>query len=399
MRRTLATAGLVVASAGALAVPIVAQGAPTARDAAKLQDRLDAARGKVARKRGTERVLSTEVAGYTDRIRALQGRIDGYESREDVIEAQLQRDQARLDRLQSDLRDERARLVRLKARLTQARAALSARLVELYTADRPDLVTVVLNSDGFADLIERGEFLQRISTQDRSVLQVVRVAKADAVGTEARLDRLEGEQAEVTAGVRARRDELARLKQGLVDTRVGYEQTKDGKAAALSRVRSSRVELEDHVDDLEAEQAKVEAALQKAMAANSLGADFEGGSGQLGMPASGPITGVFGEQRPGHIHAGVDFAIPVGTPLHAADGGKVVIAGWTGGYGNYTCIQHSASLSTCYAHQSAFKVSVGDQVTKGQIIGLSGNTGNSTGPHLHFEVRVNGSPVNPLGYL
>jgi murein DD-endopeptidase MepM/ murein hydrolase activator NlpD len=95
----------------------------------------------------------------------------------------------------------------------------------------------------------------------------------------------------------------------------------------------------------------------------------------------------------------MDIGVPTGTPIHAADGGRVAIASWAGGYGNYTCIQHSATLSTCYGHQSAFKVHVGEQVTQGQVIGLSGSTGHSTGPHLHFEVRVNGAVQNPMNYL
>ena len=398
MRRRLLISGLAAASAGALALPLGAHGAPSAKDAAKLQSRIDATRGKVARKKGTESVLASEVAGYSSRISALQGRIDGYESRQAVVQAQLDRDQARLDGLQTQLREERARLVRLRARLTQARQTLSDRLVELYQADRPDLMTVVLNADGFADLIERGEFLGRINAQDRSVIQVVRSAKADAVTTEARLDRLEGEQAEITAGVEDRRDEIAALKQGLVDTRVGFQQTKSDKARALRSVRTERVELQDHLDDLEADQAKIKAALQRQLERNMLGGDL-GGGGQLMIPANGTITAPFGEQRPGHIHAGIDIAMPIGTPLHAADSGKVAIAGVVSGYGNYTCIQHTATLSTCYGHQDSIAVSVGQEVSKGQVIGRSGNTGHSTGPHLHFEVRVNGTPVNPLGYL
>jgi murein DD-endopeptidase MepM/ murein hydrolase activator NlpD len=119
-------------------------------------------------------------------------------------------------------------------------------------------------------------------------------------------------------------------------------------------------------------------------------------------PVNGPITGVFGEQRPGHLHTGVDIAAPIGTPIHAADDGRVVLmqgVGASGGYGNFTCVQHSASLSTCYAHQSQFGTSLGAAVNKGQVIGFVGNTGNSFGAHLHFEVRVNGAPVNPMGYL
>ena len=116
-------------------------------------------------------------------------------------------------------------------------------------------------------------------------------------------------------------------------------------------------------------------------------------------PNARPITGVFGEQRPGHIHSGVDIAVPEGTPIRAADSGTVALMGWVGGYGNYTCIQHTASMSTCYGHQSRFATSQGASVSQGQVIGYSGNTGNSTGPHLHFEVRINGSPVDPMGYL
>ena len=91
--------------------------------------------------------------------------------------------------------------------------------------------------------------------------------------------------------------------------------------------------------------------------------------------------------------------MPDGTPIRAAGSGRVAIAGWTGGYGNYTCVQHAGGLSTCYAHQSRIGTSVGAAVSRGQVIGYSGNTGNSTGPHLHFETRVGGQPVDPMGYL
>ncbi len=115
-------------------------------------------------------------------------------------------------------------------------------------------------------------------------------------------------------------------------------------------------------------------------------------------PVNGQFTSPFG-MRWGRLHAGIDIAAPTGTPIRAADSGKVVLLGFTGGYGNYTCIAHSASLSSCYGHQSGYSTSNGASVSKGQTIGFVGNTGNSTGPHLHFEVRVNGNPVDPMGYL
>jgi murein DD-endopeptidase MepM/ murein hydrolase activator NlpD len=267
----------------------------------------------------------------------------------------------------------------------------------MYKADRPDVLSVVLNADGFADLLSRGEFISRIADADRKIVLAVRTAKADATSTAARLDRLERRQQELTAAVLRRRNEVAMIKQELIGTRVGYENTRQDKSRALSKVRVDRKELEEHVAGLEAEQQKVQARIASVSGSRSAG-PIKRGSGNLIWPANGPVSSPFG-MRWGRLHAGIDVPLSVGTPLRAADSGRVIIAAFTGGYGNYTCVQHSGSLSTCYAHQSSIGVSVGSSVSQGQVIGQSGNTGNSTGPHLHFEVRVNGSPVDPMGYL
>jgi murein DD-endopeptidase MepM/ murein hydrolase activator NlpD len=111
------------------------------------------------------------------------------------------------------------------------------------------------------------------------------------------------------------------------------------------------------------------------------------------------VTGRFGEQRPGHTHTGIDLAVPSGTPIVAAACGVVVQAGWESGYGNIVCIRHSSSFTTCYAHMSRFGSHVGQSVHQGQVIGYVGCTGNCTGPHVHFETRVNGTPVDPAPYL
>jgi murein DD-endopeptidase MepM/ murein hydrolase activator NlpD len=391
-------------------LPLGSQGAGP-RDAATVQKKIETTRGKIGKRKGTERVLSSDIAQYTRRIDRLQDRIGGLQTREQRVQAALDRNRAELGRLQRRLREERARLTRLRARLTETRRALSDRLVQLYQADRPDLVTVVLNADGFADLLERGEFLQRINDQDQRIVTIVRDAKADATATAKRLDRLEERQAAVTAAVQRQRDELAALKQGLIDTRVGYEATKEGKARALANVREERHELEGNLVALEREQRQIRATLARAAAARSASAGGGGGggsvaagpvrqgSGRFVWPVNGPITGVFGEARPGHMHAGLDIAAPEGTPIRAADSGRVVLMGWTGGYGNYTCIQHTSSLASCYAHQSRYGTSAGANVSKGQVIGYVGNTGHSFGAHLHFEARVGGTPVNPMGYL
>jgi murein DD-endopeptidase MepM/ murein hydrolase activator NlpD len=129
------------------------------------------------------------------------------------------------------------------------------------------------------------------------------------------------------------------------------------------------------------------------------------GSGSMIWPVDGPIASGFGPRTiEGHyeFHPGIDIAVPEGTPIRAALTGTVAFTeseAESGGYGNYTCIDHGGGLSTCYAHQSAFGVSAGQQVQQGEVIGYSGCTGYCLGPHVHFEVRINGEVVDPLGYL
>jgi murein DD-endopeptidase MepM/ murein hydrolase activator NlpD len=381
-----------------LALPLGSQATTPQGRAASLQQKIKTTRGKIGRRKGTERVLSSDIARYTSKIRRLQGSIATLQTREQRIQADLDARRAELVSTQKKLRDERARLARLRARLAEGRRILARRLRELYEADRPDLVTVVLNSKGFADLLERGEFLGRIQDQDNTVIKLVRDAKADATATSARLDRLERRQQELTAIVLQRRDQVAEVKNQLIGTRVGYENTKDGKQQALSKVRTERKSLETHLDELQKESDKVQAQLQSGSGLPA--GPVKGGSGRFIWPVNGPITAPFCERRAWEAcHPGMDLGVPTGTPIRAADGGRVAIAGWVGGYGNYTCIQHTASLSTCYGHQSAIKVRVGQQVSQGQVIGLVGSTGHSTGPHLHFEVRVNGAVTNPMNYL
>jgi murein DD-endopeptidase MepM/ murein hydrolase activator NlpD len=382
------------------ALPLPSSGRTKQEELNSLHNRIDNARKKIGRKKGTERVLTSQITGYTRRIDRLQGRISTLSTRQERIQADLDAKRAELESLRTELRKERARLVRLRKRFEVTRSMLRLRLVEIYKAGKPDFITVIINSDGFADLLERGEFIKRISDQDRKIVVLVRDAKADSTRSAKRLDKLETRQQTVTEIVQKRRDEIAGIKMELIGTRVGYSKTKAGKAAALSKVRDDRKSLQSHVDDLEAASNKIAGQLNQVQQSGDF--PIRQGSGSMIWPVNGPITGAFGEQRPGHIHAGIDIAAGIGTPIHAADDGRVVLmqgVGASGGYGNYTCVQHSASLSTCYAHQSQFGTSLGASVNKGQVIGLVGNTGHSFGAHLHFEVRVNGTPVNPLGYL
>jgi len=375
------------------ALPVVSIGNP-AEEAARLERRIDSARERVESRLGTERDLRGDIRSYSARIDRLEGRIGELRGRQQRLQGDLDSKQAELSRTQTELREERARLVRLRERLKEARQALSGRMVEIYKMGDPGLLEVVLNSDGFAELLERGEFIARISEADRRIVEEVRRARKDAVATEKRLDVLEDRQRELRDAVRTRRDQVADTKGELIGTRVGAEQTQEGKESALDEVGSERRDIQEDLEAMEAQQEKIQKKLQAA----APGGPIRRGSGELIYPTNGTFTSPFG-QRWGRLHAGIDLASPNGTPIRAADSGKVVLRAFTGGYGNYTCIQHSSSLSTCYAHQSRFGVSNGQSVSKGKVIGYVGNTGNSTGAHLHFEVRVNGTPRDPMGYL
>ena len=162
----------------------------------------------------------------------------------------------------------------------------------------------------------------------------------------------------------------------------------------MAAVQESKAEYLNEVAGIEASNGAVTAQIQ---AAGSSSYDSTPSSSGLIWPVNGPVVSPFG-MRWGRLHAGIDIAVPYGTPIHAAASGTVIFAGWMGGYGNFVIIDHGGGLSTAYGHQSSIAVG-GGSVSQGQVIGYVGCTGHCFGPHLHFEVRVNGTPVDPLGYL
>ncbi len=381
------------------ALPMLSDGSVQSQ-ASSIGSKIERKKRLIEAKKGHERVLSSTITRYSKRIGSLQGDITVLERKQISIQNDLDAKRAELSRIQEQLRKERIRLARLRARLAEARIALANRLVELYKADKPDVITVVLESDGFADLLERTEFMKRVSDQDSRIIDRVRTARADAKKTAKHLAVLEKRQTKIADAIQARRDAVSRIRVQLVDRRDAFARVRSAKSTALASTRNSRQHLEGDLALLEKESAKIQARL--ASAQNGTGPVAAGpikpGSGGLIWPVNGPVVSPFG-MRWGRLHAGVDIAVPSGTPVHAAKSGRVLIAGWVSGYGNYTCIGHGGGLSTCYGHQTSIGVSVGQSVSQGQVIGYSGCTGHCFGPHVHFETRINGVPVNPMGYL
>jgi murein DD-endopeptidase MepM/ murein hydrolase activator NlpD len=200
--------------------------------------------------------------------------------------------------------------------------------------------------------------------------------------------------------IAAQRDELAQTRSELESRQADLTAARSDSQSALSGVQQTQEHLEGDISDIS---SQIQAQLQAQQASEpALPAGPIQGESSAGFiwPVNGPITSPFCEQRAWEsCHPGIDIAVPAGTPIRAAAAGTVAIAGPSDGYGNYTCIDHGGGISTCYAHQSSIGVSVGQHVSQGEVIGAVGCTGLCFGDHLHFEVRVNGSPVDPLGYL
>ena len=330
-------------------------------------------------------MLSSELADVNARVDTLAGQVATLRNREAIVVAELRRVQARLN-------DEKDRLEALMSQLHRSLNVLRGRLVGIYRSGSPDLIAVILESDGFDDLVSRYEYLRRISEQDSSIVGRVRTLRN---GTRVTVDRVTADRDEIEA----KKAELERTRRQLEAREAELASARDAKATALETVNSSIHRLEGDVSDL---QGQIERQIQQASATPGVAplpaGPVQGAAGGWIWPVNGTLTSPFG-YRWGRLHEGIDISVPEGTPVRAAKPGRVILAAYTGGYGNYTCVDHGGGLSSCYAHQSSFAVSPGDQVAQGDVIGYSGNTGSSTGPHLHFEIRVNGTAVDPLGYL
>jgi murein DD-endopeptidase MepM/ murein hydrolase activator NlpD len=345
-----------------------------------LQEKLNVTQAKLSHARAHAGVLTTRISHESAQLDRLTTEVADLRNKEAAVAAELAQKQAELDQAQ-------ARLAYLKQRLREAIQILEARLVAIYESNEPDLITVLLQSRGFDDLLARTAYERTLHNQDNDIVSRVR--------------ELRNEMQVTVNQVRAARDAIAARKQELARTRLKLK-ARTGELAAARRKQHATLEaIRKHQDDLEGDLTEIsqKIAEQLAQGAGVLPAGpIRPGAHGLIWPVDGPVVSGFGP-RWGGFHEGIDIAVPSGTQIRAAASGAVEIAGAVSGYGNYTCVDHGGGLSTCYAHQSRILVGTGQEVAQGQIIGLVGCTGHCFGPHLHFEVRVNGQAVDPLGYL
>jgi murein DD-endopeptidase MepM/ murein hydrolase activator NlpD len=384
-----------VAAGAALVVLLGMSGAALAEDIYEKQDEKEAKLSDVRERKG---VLTTTISRYRTQIERLTKEVAILRGREEAVRVRLEAKQAELDRAVAELEVAKRHLAVVKARLKRALVALRQRLVAIYRTGTPDMLSVIVSSEGFDELIDRSEYLSRINGLDEAIVVRVRDLRDQVKRTVARL-----RSAKNT--IEAARDAIAAEEQALASARAAV-QSRQAELVEARRAREAALgKIAAHEDHLEADlaeiSAEIAAQLQSTSSAPLPAGPIRYGSGQLIWPVDGPVVSGFG-MRWGRMHEGIDIAVPAGTPIRAADAGTVVLLqseASSGGYGNFTCLDHGGGLQTCYAHQSSFAVGSGQSVSQGDVIGYVGCTGHCYGDHLHFEVRINGAPTDPLGYL
>jgi murein DD-endopeptidase MepM/ murein hydrolase activator NlpD len=357
---------------------------------------LEATAGDQGRRAG---VLTEELSAVAGRVRDLEAGVRGQQARLSVLEGSVARAQARLAALDRTIARQTTVLKRLQRQYRIALARLMAHVRAIYVSDDPDVIGVVLGARSFSELIDSVEFLSRVNKQDHAIARDVGEARDRLVAARRATRAARAEAAVLEQRVSAQAAEQRALVGRLAASRDALVAAQADKRSTLASLTADRADVLAEIEALEAQSARLGAAIRAAQSQSSgTTAPPVGGSGVLQWPVSGPVTSGFG-WRWGRMHEGIDIAVPTGTPVGAAGSGTVIYAGWMGGYGYLVAIDHGGGLSTAYGHNSSVSVSVGQSVEAGQTIALAGSTGHSTGPHVHFETRVNGRPVDPLTYL
>ncbi len=354
-----------------------------------IEQKLRRTRAQLAEERARLEVMNGRAKDVSKQLGQTQKRLDIVRVKLDQTRAALEVARERLDFLKGQIEE-------TKTRLLTAQRALERRLQQIYVTGDVNYMQVLMEAASFTDFLNQSEYLGRIVQSDQQLIGEVRARKME----------LEVKKAAAAKTV----SEIAAKEKIQAGQEKELAKTEAKRQALLASIQEQRDKVQDHVDELEETTAAMERELQAMIAARQVSV-APGSSGPVRpstgayiWPVSGPVTSPFGYRvHPVRgttiFHAGLDIAVGSGTTVKAADNGRCIFSGWCGGYGYAVILDHGDGYSTLYGHNSQLYVSEGQSVSQGQAIAASGSTGMSTGPHVHFEVRYNGNPVDPYGRL
>lgn len=346
--------------------------------------------------------MQTELNSITQQIQEQLGKVNKIKQESNSVAGQLEEVEKELDQRQGELRSVEGRLLvtqrqieentRLLEKTEKSLASrthvLNKRIRDIYMNGQVSYIDILVGASDFTDFTTRYDLLRRILKADA---ELISKAKAER-------ELIAQKKKELEQDVAA----IQELKKIAVEKRTIVASRYQVKRSILDNLESQKDEAERAYNDLQRSSNRIEQMIRARKGGNVPSGAIVTGSYM--WPTNGVITSnfgwrthpVFGNQR---LHAGMDIGADYGENVVAADGGVVISAGWISGYGKTVIIEHNGTYSTLYAHSSELLVSEGQVVRKGQLIARVGDTGYTTGPNLHFEVRVNGSPTDPRGYL
>jgi len=305
------------------------------------------------------------------------------------VSVQLESYEQDLSRLQQSIAELEPVLQEKEEALKKKTETLNQRLRDIYMKGNLSYLEVLVGSTSMSDFLTRLDFLRRLMENDAKLVRETTAERDELARQKRELEEKKEQVVSLKRATELKRNTLAARSQEREET--------------LKRLQADKAACERAIRELEESSRKLTQIIQQYQSKNPNPSPPQG-NGSMIWPAAGPITSGYGMRwHPIYgtysMHTGIDIGAPHGAPVKAADGGTVIYVGWMGGYGNTVIVDHGGGISTLYAHLSGFAVSAGSNVSQGQVIAYVGSTGNSTGPHLHFEVRINGYHTNPLAYL
>lgn len=378
-------AGILVIAllASMLATGITSAGA--AEDTEELRDKLSSLEDEKAAVKERIAELTKQASDVEATRAALQSEID-------LTKEEIATVEAYIERLQDQIDVKTTELAAAEEALEQKEEAFALTVRTTYEQGDTSYLEVLLNSTSFSDLLSRMEIITAIMDDNKKIVAEYTAAKEDIEQKKQELEDTQASQKQYQENLGYKVDELASSEAEQAALAESIEAYKAESEAEYDRIASEMQEVSNQI-----------AALSAQAAANG---SVPMGDGTLIWPTPSCTTNssaygwrihpIYGTSK---FHAGEDIPASYGAEILAAASGTVITAGWVSGYGNYTVIDHGGGMMTAYAHQSSFAVSVGQTVTQGQVIGYVGSTGNSTGPHLHFEVYINGATVDPKSFF